>query len=169
MPRRRKSATSKGPSSIQWRHETSAGGIVWRRDGERIEIVMVRPAGKDVWTLPKGTPLANETRVQTAARETREETGLEVRPGEPVGRISYVFSWRDHPGAAPVRIFKRVHYFLMEPVGGDTKAHDMEIDEVRWVEIGQALREASYRSDREIIEQAQAMLRRICEADLPRA
>ncbi len=167
MRRKRKSAASKGPSSIQWRHETSAGGIVWRRDGERIEIVMVRPAGKEAWTLPKGTPLANETRVETAARETREETGLEVRPGEPVGQISYVFSWRDTPGAAAVRIFKRVHYFLMEPIGGDTGAHDTEIDEVRWIEIAQAIRQASYKSDREIIEQADAMLRRKSEQDAP--
>lgn len=160
MPRKRKSVASKSPSSIRTRNETSAGGIVWRRNGEQIEIVIVRPAGKDAWTLPKGTPLPGESRVETAARETREETGIEVRAGEPVGQISYVFSWRDHPGEAPVRIFKRVHYFLMEPIGGDIRAHDMEIDEVRWVEIGQAQREASYKSDRQVIEQADAMLRR---------
>lgn len=159
MRRKRKPAASKGPSSIQRRNETSAGGIVWRRNGGEIEIVLVRPARKQAWTLPKGTPLEGETMIETAARETREETGLEVRPGEAVGHISYVFSWRDNPGAPTVRIFKRVYYFLMEPVGGDTSAHDMEIDEVRWVQIDQAKRQASYKGDREIIEQADAMLR----------
>lgn len=151
---------SKGRPSdgIERRNETSAGGIVWRREGERIEIVLVRPAGKDAWTLPKGQPLPGETLIETAARETREETGLEVTAGEKVGEIFYVFSWRDTPGKPAVRIFKRVHYFLMEPRGGSLDAHDHEVDEARWFDLEEAEHIASYKSDREIIVKARAML-----------
>ena len=140
------------------RHETSAGGVVWRRDKGRLEIVMARPAGKDAWVLPKGQPNEGEKLIETAARETREETGLEVVAGDEVGKISYVFSWRDAPSKPLVRIFKNVHYFLMEPQGGSLDAHDHEMDEVRWMDIEEAEHHASYKSDREIIVKARAML-----------
>ncbi len=143
---------------IERRHETSAGGVVWRRAHDRLEIVLARPARKDAWVLPKGQPNPGETLIETAARETREETGLEVTPGAEVGKISYVFSWRDAPGKPLVRIFKNVHYFLMEPRGGSLDAHDHEMDEVRWVNIEEAEHLASYKSDREIIVKARAML-----------
>ena len=154
-----KEKTKKQPAqNIERRHETSAGGVVWRRDGARLEIVIARPAGKDAWVLPKGTPNPGEKLIETAARETREETGLEVVAGAEVGKISYVFSWRDAPGKPLVRIFKNVHYFLMEPRGGSLDDHDHEMDEVRWMEIEEAEHRASYKSDREIIVKARAML-----------
>jgi 8-oxo-dGTP pyrophosphatase MutT (NUDIX family) len=156
MAKKRK--TPQPSDDIERRHETSAGGIVWRRDKGAVQIVMVRPAGKDAWTLPKGQPNAGESAVETAARETNEETGLEVTPGERVGDISYVFSWRETPGKPVVRIFKRVHYYLMEPRGGDLGAHDHEIDEARWFDIDEAQKRASYKSDREIIGKARVML-----------
>jgi 8-oxo-dGTP pyrophosphatase MutT (NUDIX family) len=153
-----KQKRNRPPDGIERRHETSAGGVVWRRNDSNLEIVMARPARKDAWVLPKGQPNPKETLIETAARETREETGLEVAPGAPVGQISYVFSWRDAPGKPLVRIFKSVHYFLMEPRGGSLDAHDHEMDEVRWMNIDEAEDRASYKSDREIIVKARAML-----------
>jgi NADH pyrophosphatase NudC (nudix superfamily) len=57
-----------------------------------------------------------------------------------------------------VRIFKHVHYFLMEPRGGSLDAHDHEVDEARWFDLEEAEHIASYKSDREIIVKARAML-----------
>jgi len=153
-----KKEKAKASEQIERRHETSAGGVVWRRNGGKLEIVMARPAGKDAWVLPKGQPNPGEKLIETAARETREETGLVVEPGPEVGKISYVFSWRDAPGKPLVRIFKNVHYFLMEPHGGSLDAHDHEMDEVRWMDIEEAEHRASYKSDREIIVKARGML-----------
>ena len=155
---KRNKAENQPQEHIERRHETSAGGVVWRREGDKLEIVMARPAGKDAWVLPKGQPNPKETLIETAARETREETGLEVTPGPAVGTISYVFSWRDSPGKPLTRIFKKVHYFLMEPRGGSLDAHDHEMDEVQWMDIDEAEHRASYKSDREIIVKARAML-----------
>jgi 8-oxo-(d)GTP phosphatase len=158
MAKNDKGKNPKASEGIVRRHETSAGGVVWRRDGRRLEIVMARPARKDAWVLPKGQPNPGEKLIETATRETREETGLDVVPGAEVGKISYVFSWRDAPGKPLVRIFKNVHYFLMEPRGGSIDEHDHEMDEVRWMDIEEAEDRASYKSDREIIVKARAML-----------
>ena len=90
------------------------------------------------WSLPKGTPDAGETIEQTALREVTEETGLEVRILEPVGDIEYWFV------QAGTRIHKTVHYFLMEPTGGELDRHDHEFDEVRWVDLAEAERLMSH-------------------------
>ena len=108
--------------------------------------------------LPKGHVEAGETVVQAAIRETREESGLTVGAVEPLGEISYVYSSRDRHGGALTRIFKRVHFFLMEHAGGDPAAHDFEIDEVAWLSLDEALACATYPSERALIAKAGTML-----------
>ena len=36
------------------------------------------------------------------------------------------------------RIHKTVHYFMMEPIGGDLDRHDHEFDQVRWIDFDEA-------------------------------
>ncbi|HYA34205.1 MAG TPA: NUDIX domain-containing protein [Candidatus Binataceae bacterium] len=150
-PTYKKRAQRKGDGP-ETRREFSAGGVIWRREDGRVQVVMVRPAGKNVWTLPKGRLDAGESMVDAAARETREETGLQVTAGEKLGDISYVFSWHDSPDAPVVRIFKRVRYFLMTPTGGDLSRHDSETEVSAWFDLNDALSRAAYRGDREILE-----------------
>ncbi len=138
--------------SAETRREFSAGGVIWRREDGRLQVVLVQPAGKNVWTLPKGRLDPGESMVDAAARETREETGLQVAAGEKLGDISYVFSWHDSPDAPLVRIFKRVRYFLMTATGGDLSQHDNETEVSAWFDLDDALSRAAYRGDREILE-----------------
>ncbi len=129
----------------------SAGGIVIRKgeNGPQLVLGRRRRARDGVtWTLPKGTPNAGETVEQTALREVAEETGLQVEIVRPVGPIDY---WFVQDG---VRIHKTVHYFLMEPTGGDLAGHDHEFDEVRWVDIAEAERLMSFETERSIVAQA---------------
>jgi hypothetical protein len=51
-----------------------------------------------------------------------------------------------------------VHFYLMQPRGGDPSKHDGEIDEVQWVPLEEALRRASHKSERELIMKARTML-----------
>ena len=60
---------------------TSAGGVVYRTAPARTEVALVHRLKPALWALPKGTPQAGETLEETALRETREETGLELAPG----------------------------------------------------------------------------------------
>jgi 8-oxo-dGTP pyrophosphatase MutT (NUDIX family) len=160
---KRKSRNSKNRSPVpagRIRREVSAGGLIWRRAprDKGIEIVLVRPAGRGTWVLPKGHVEPGEEVLQAALREANEESGLEVEAGDPLGEISYIYSWRDRPGEAPIRISKRVHFYLMQPRGGDPSKHDGEIDEVQWMPLEEALRRASHKSERELIMKARTML-----------
>lgn len=125
----------------------SAGGVVWRRDASgHIEIVLCGRAR--AWMLPKGTPDSGETMEQTALREVREETGLEVVLGEPLPTIEYWFTMHG------VRYHKWVHHWLMEPIGGDLANHDHEFEEAAWLPISDAIRAVHYQNQREVVIEA---------------
>jgi 8-oxo-dGTP pyrophosphatase MutT (NUDIX family) len=131
---------------------TSAGGVVHRSSHGRTEIVLVRRLSPPLWALPKGTPDAGETIEETALRETREETGLQVEIEEPIDSIRYFFV------RGSTRFHKTVHFFLMRPVGGSLEQHDHEFDEVRWLQIEEALELMTYPTERRVVEQAARML-----------
>ncbi|HEX5240597.1 MAG TPA: NUDIX hydrolase [Candidatus Limnocylindrales bacterium] len=130
---------------------TSAGGIVVRaeRDGRSL-VVGMRRRDRDAvtWTLPKGTPNDGETLEETALREVTEETGLDVRIVEPLSSIDYTFV------QSGTRIHKTVHYFLMEPVGGDLSRHDHEFERVRWVRFADAPGLLTFATERALVEAA---------------
>lgn len=139
------------------RREISAGGLVWRRNGnDGIEVVLVKPAGRETWVMPKGHLKPGETLEQAAVRECLEETGLSARIDDTLGEVSYYFSERE--GGKPVTIFKRVHFFLMRFKSGDTADHDDEISEVSWLPINEALARATFAKERELIGKARQAL-----------
>ncbi len=127
---------------------TSAGGIVVRHDEGRPQLVIgSRKRERDgrTWTLPKGTPKRAESTEETAIREVTEETGLEVRITGPLDSIEYWFV------QAGTRIHKTVHYFMMEPVGGDLAGHDHEFDEVRWIPFAEASTLLTFQTERSLV------------------
>jgi len=130
---------------------TSAGGIVVRYErGQPQLVVGSRRRERDgrTWTLPKGTPNEGESREQTAVREVEEETGLTVRVTGVIDSIEY---WFVQSGT---RIHKTVHYFLMEPVGGDLAGHDHEFDEVRWIPFTAAATMLTFETERALVAKA---------------
>ena len=156
---RSKSGRQGAKPKIKSRREVSAGGLIWcrRRDGS-VSVVLVRPAGRSTWVLPKGHLEEGETVAQAAIREAREESGLTVGEIEPLGEISYVYSSRERDRDMITRIFKRVHFFLMEHAGGDISAHDAETDEVAWLSLEDALARATHPSEQALIAKAREML-----------
>jgi 8-oxo-dGTP pyrophosphatase MutT (NUDIX family) len=137
---------------------TSAGGVVHRTVDGQHEIALVHRRAPVLWALPKGTPDAGETIAETALRETREETGLEVEIERELRSIRYFFV------RGTTRFHKTVHFFLMRPMGGSTDAHDAEFDEVRWVSLDEALALLTHATERSVVEQAAAVVEAAAEA-----
>ena len=127
----------------------SAGGVVFRRTPHAIEVVLVSRRRERLWALPKGTPDPGESIEQTALREVREETGLEIAILEPLGEVRYSFT--SHTGH---RVDKVVHHFLMEPTGGSFDHHDDEFDDVGWYDVHEAQRRLTHRNQLHILDQA---------------
>jgi 8-oxo-dGTP pyrophosphatase MutT (NUDIX family) len=134
---------------------TSNGGVVVRHEsGQAWLVVGSRRRERDgwTWTLPKGTPKPGETREETALREVAEETGLEVRITGPLDSIEY---WFVQSGQ---RIHKTVHYFMMEPTGGDLANHDHEFEQVRWITFAEAPSMLTFETERMLVARAAALV-----------
>lgn len=132
---------------------TSAGGIVIRFDGQTPQLVIGRRRRERngiTWTLPKGTPVPDESVEETAVREVGEETGLQVRIVRPFDSIEYSFVQRG------TRIHKTVHYFLMTPTGGDLADHDHEFEHVMWVSFEEAAGLLTFETERALVARAGA-------------
>jgi len=133
----------------------SAGGVVYRRGRDGIEIVLCGRTREGLWALPKGSPEPGESLGGTAVREVREETGLSVAIEESVGTVRYQFR-----GPDGTRYDKRVEHHLMVPTGGSLAAHDVEFDAVRWVPVEEALRLMRHPNEREIVRRAVRLIQK---------
>jgi 8-oxo-dGTP pyrophosphatase MutT (NUDIX family) len=131
---------------------TSAGGVIHRSNGDLTEVVLVHRRRPPLWALPKGTPDSGETLQETALREAREETGIQVEIEAPLRAIEYFFVRRG------VRYHKTVHFFLMRPTGGALDEHDAEFDEARWVQLEEARELLTYPTERLVVEEAAHLL-----------
>lgn len=129
----------------------SAGGMVLSEPAPDAQVALVgrRSArGELQWTLPKGTQEAGESIAETALREVREETGLEVELLTELDTIDYWFVWTPEQ----TRYHKFVHYFLMRAVGGDLALHDREMEEARWFPMEEAPAAMAFANERKLLE-----------------
>ncbi len=104
----------------------AAGGIVWRRAANGLELAVVHRPRYDDWSLPKGKAEPGEHPVQTALREVAEETGQRTLVGRPLGASGYDVLV---DGALTG---KTVRWYAMAVVGDGPSTGD-DVDDVRWV------------------------------------
>ena len=140
------------------RREISAGCVVFRKSGALAEVVLIQPRDRTAWALPKGLIEYGESPQTAAKREAREETGLSGDILAKIGTIkySYIAKWEN----PPARVFKIVTFYLLRFTGGDPSQHDLEVQRVEWFSIEEAIRNASYAQEREVIRKAQSLIQK---------
>jgi 8-oxo-dGTP pyrophosphatase MutT (NUDIX family) len=119
----------------------AAGGLVRRLGDAGLEVVLVHRPRYDDWSFPKGKNHPDEDDETCALREVEEETGLRCRLGDELPSARYP----DRKGRP-----KLVRYWSMEPVAGSLTPSE-EVDEARWLEVGEAAKLLTYEHDREVL------------------
>ena len=133
--------------------EVSAGGIVFRRDGDRTLYLLIRDSYRN-WGFPKGHLEQGEAPAAAAIREVSEETGLaDLELRAPIETIDWEFRFRGK------RIHKTCHFFLIEtPARRTTPLRAEGITACRGASFEQAERLIAYENARSVLRQAEAIL-----------
>ena len=125
----------------------AAGAVCWKVVDKEVRILLVhRTQHKDI-SIPKGKLDEGETLPETAVREIREETGLDIVLGPSLGGVEYKL-----PGNGKR---KYVHYWAAEV--DPTKAErspfqsNDEIYALEWVSLEKAATRLSYAHDVQLI------------------
>ena len=132
------------------KREFSAGGIVFNNLGQVLLInnEALKDPSKSYWGFPKGHLNPGESSKDAAAREIKEETGLEVEIVDKIGDSKYAFTFDGE------KIFKVVTMFLMKVVGGELKIQPEELLDAGWFEPEEALKKLSFSADKTLLKQA---------------
>jgi 8-oxo-dGTP diphosphatase len=139
-------------SEFVTKEQVSAGGVVYRRRGRRTEVALISVGEERRWQLPKGLVGRGESPEEAALREVREETGLECEIVAPLEAVEYWYFSKG--GARRVRFHKRVHFYLMRYLSGETDGHDQEVNEARWVKVEEAAGMLAFKGERKALEEA---------------
>jgi len=142
--------------------EFSAGALVMRHMKNQWWVAVIEPGRegepedrKDVIALPKGNVDAGEKPPETALREVREETGLQVTLVTKLGDIKYVYvrKW-----AGNEKVFKIVSFFLTRyksgQIGEITEAMKHEVRRAYWLPLEEAAKTLSYSGEKQMAGKA---------------
>lgn len=131
---------SRRPSIQEVVHETTAGGVIFRRgrDG-KLEILLIQDA-KNRWTIPKGHVEPNEEPKQTAEREIREETGLQdMKVHNWLGKVSFRYR------RGQTLVLMTMHIYLVQALGETDRLHPEDwLNDIRWFASGLAIDKIAY-------------------------
>ncbi len=131
-------------------HEKSCGGIVYRKYHGNTEILLIKHINSGHWSFPKGHMEPGESETDTAVREIKEETGVDVLI-DPTFRELVTYS----PKKDTV---KMVVYFIARAKNVSLVPQMSEISDVKWVEISLAYDMLAYENDRCIVNKAKKFI-----------
>ena len=130
--------------------EKSCGAIVYRKHHGNTEILLIKHINSGHWSFPKGHMEMGESETETALREIKEETGLDVLLDPTFCESVTYFPRKDTQ--------KVVVYFIAKAKTFDYTPQEDEIAEIRWVDIGHAVTMLTYENDKTIVNKARSAI-----------
>lgn len=138
------------------KREFSAGGVVFRREGKKIFIALLKTRYKEgeAWVLPKGH-IEEKDRELTAKREVAEEIGIKkVKIIQEIARTHYFF--KDKKGNL---ISKTVYFYLMETKEKKLKPQKKEgFLEARWFPLERAVEIIAFEDTKKMLKKVKKIL-----------
>ena len=117
--------------------EKSCGCIIIEKD----KVLLIQQT-KGHWGFPKGHMEVGETEKETAIREVKEETNLDVKIIE---NKRYTMEYITDKGT-----LKQVVLFIAKKVKGNEKYQESEIKSMKWMTFKDAIETITYDNTREL-------------------
>ncbi|SHM30592.1 NUDIX hydrolase [Cryptosporangium aurantiacum] len=130
----------------------AAGGVLWRRGADGVEIALIHRPRYDDWSLPKGKLDPDEHELAAACREVIEETGLQPVVGPRLPSTSYLVPPRggQHRAAGSGLVPKVVDYWAMRATGGEF-TRNAEVDGMTWLPPEEAVDRVTHAHDGDVV------------------
>lgn len=128
-------------------YEKSCGAIIIHKASENnYKVLLVKNHNGRYWSFPKGHVEKGETEQETAIREIKEETNLDVE---------IIDSFREVSDYCPFgKIKKRVVFFMAQTFSTDVTVQKEEIDSYIWVDLFDVHNKCTYDNDLRVIKKA---------------
>ena len=130
--------------------EKSCGAIIYKYENGGLRFLISKHK-QGHYSFTKGHVENNETEVETALREIKEETNLDVKLDTGFREIN---TYSPRLGS-----IKDVIYFIATPTSDDLKIQEHEIIEALWLNYEDSLKTITNDSDKEILKKAYAYLK----------
>lgn len=125
--------------------EKSCGAIVYKKENDELKFLLVYQ-NNGHYSFPKGHVEEGETEIETATREIKEETNLDVLIDT---RFREITTYSPYPG-----VLKDVIFFIAMPKTFDVVIQESEVENAQWIEINEAIAMLTYEADRKILKKA---------------
>lgn len=125
--------------------EKSCGAVVYKKEEEKIYF-LIEEMKAGHYSIPKGHVENNETEIETALREIKEETNLEVNLDS---NFREVVSYSPYEGC-----IKDVVFFVAEAKTFDMKEQLIEVTSLKWLEPVDAINILTFDSDKDVLRKA---------------
>lgn len=127
------------------KYEKSCGSVIYKFENNSIYILLIKH-NKGHWSFPKGHMENGETEYQTAIREVKEETNLDIKIYD---GFRYVTTY-----SPKENVMKDVVYFLSTPINNEIIPQLEEIQKIAWVNKNEAKNIITYEEDIKILDEA---------------
>ena len=138
--------------------ECSSGAVVFILSDGKPLYLLLKNDQTNYWDFPKGKIEEGETREQTAIREIKEESGLDV---DLIDGFSDVIKYM-YTSKEGVIISKEVTFFLAKSPT-DTVILSPEHGEYQWLPFKDAYKRITYTNSRKVLERANQVLSHIID------
>lgn len=139
-------------------YEKSCGVVIFRKENDKIEYLIIRQKNDSHWGFPKGHIEERETENETAIREVKEETGLDISILDNFRVTDKYFVKGD--------TMKEVVFFLGKTDESSVAIQPEEISDYKWADEGLAKDILTYESSKKIIYKADLYIKNILKEKL---
>lgn len=127
------------------KREKSCGAVIYKIEDSQIMFLIIKHIGGH-WSYPKGHVENDETELETAKREVKEETNLDIIFEDDFRKVN---TYTPHP-----KTIKDSVYYLATPINKDIKIQEEELADAAWLDYYQAYDTLSYATDKDILQEA---------------
>ncbi|MEX0778562.1 MAG: NUDIX hydrolase [Balneolales bacterium] len=131
----------------------AGGGVLFRLINGEPEVLLIHR--KNLWDLPKGKLDSGESIAHCAIREVAEETGSAL----PMVVRELTSTYHQYQENKFI-INKTTHWYLMITLSDSfTPQIEEDIDEIRWVPLGEAEKKVGYNNLRKVLQEVKSTFR----------